>query len=490
MLSRRSFIRLAGAGAGLAALGAGVPVYAASRTRPPHAPHPSAGELGIDHVVILMLENRSFDHLLGWMPQADGRQWGAYRAPDGRYYPNYPLAPDFQGCGYSDADHSWEGWLVEYNGGRCDGFLMRPGAFSNSTEHAAVNTFPVGYYTERDLPVLAALARNYTTIDRYFCSIAAETYPNRFYQHAARTDRDHNSGGPSICTLPAIWDQLSPLPGPAQPGGQPTGSYYFEDAPFLALWGQKYAPFVRPFSQEAPVPSTGVVDGTTLPPITIDSKGETFFDAVRNGTLPNVSYIDPSFVDEGSGTSQDDHPLADVRLGDKLVANVYHALADAGLLSRTILVITFDEWGGFYDHVPPPKVVDDTDPATVDHSGNVPTLGQDHPDYRQLGFRVPCVVISPFGGHRIVSGGPFEHTSSLAMIESLFGLRPLTARDANAVNLLQALPLDHRRRHHLSPVIPTAAAVGGPLAGPLAACDLPTATPSRSPAPVSPAAAE
>ena len=483
-MNRRSFLRLAGATVGLGAIGGSLPALAGTAARPGPSPtFPRASEIGIDHVVILMLENRSFDHLLGWLPGADGHQSGVFRAPNGQWYPNYPLAPDFQGCGYSDADHSWEGWLVEYDGGRCDGFLMRPGPWAASN-HAAVNTLPIGYYREQDLPVLASLARHYTTLDRYFAAIAAETYPNRFYQHSARTDRDHNSGGPTVSTLPAIWDQLSPAPGPALPGGQPTGAYYFQDAPFLALWGQKYAQFARPYSAATPVPASGLIDGTTLPPIRIAPGGESFFDAIRNGTLANISYVDPSFVDEGAGTSDDDHPLADVRLGDKVIADVYHALADAGLLDRTILVVTFDEWGGFYDHVPPPVVVDDTDPATVSHTGNVPTLGQTHPNYGQLGFRVPCVVVSPFGRPAVVGGGPYEHTSSLAMMESLWGLHPLTARDAHARNLLGALDLRHRRSSDPSALIPTAAQVGGPAVGLAAACSLPTATPSVSPAPV------
>ena len=475
---------MAGAGAGLAAIGAAVPALADDlSTAGGSVGLPTARELGLDHVVILMLENRSFDHLLGWLPGSNGNQSGAYQALDGRWYPSYHLAPDFQGCGYSDADHSWEGWLIEYNGGRCDGFLKRPGAFSSSN-HAAANTFPIGYYLDTDLPVLAALARNYAVLDHYFCSIAAETYPNRFYQHAARTDRDHNSGGPSIATLPTVWDQLSPLPGPALPGQSPTGAYYFQDAPFLALWGQKYAQFVRPYSQATPVPATGVIDGSTLPAITIAPRSESFLDAVRNGTLPNVAYVDPSFVDEGAGTSDDDHPLADVRLGDKVVADIYHALADAGLLQRTILVITFDEWGGFFDHVPPPTVIDDTDPTTVSHTGNVTTLGQGHPNYSQLGFRVPCIVVSPFGQPGVVHSGPYEHTSSLAMIESLFGLHPLTARDAHAKNLLSALDLNHRRGDDPSSHIPTALDVPGPTVGAVAACGTPFTVPSISPAPL------
>ena len=164
-------------------------------------------------------------------------------AVDGNTYPNYPLAPDFQGCGYSDPDHSWEGWLVQHNHGKLDGFLQRPTTPANNpgVTLAAANTFPIGYYTNLnlngthkavpDLPVIGALAEQYTTLDRYFCAFAGETFPNRFYQHAGQTDRDHNSEVASA--LPTIWDQLSPIPNSK---GIPTGGYYYRDSPFLALW--------------------------------------------------------------------------------------------------------------------------------------------------------------------------------------------------------------------------------------------------------------
>src|SRR5260370_1263634 len=174
-----------------------------------------------------------------------------YLATDRNVYRNYPLAPDFQGCGYSDPDHSWEGFLIQHNFGKMDGFLQRPTAPANNpgVHLAAANTFPIGYYTNLhgdgrhrkdspDLPVIGALAENYTVLDRYFCSFAGETFPNRFYQHAARTDRDHNIT--KFSTLPAIWDQLSPIPNNQ---GVPTGAYFFRDLPFLALWGLKFFPF-------------------------------------------------------------------------------------------------------------------------------------------------------------------------------------------------------------------------------------------------------
>ena len=208
------------------------------------------GSDGIRHVVLVMMENRSFDHFLGWLPGADGRTNKVYEALDGKFYPNYPLAPDFQGCGYSDPDHSWEGWLVQHNYGKMDGFLRRPTAIAHNpgVKPAKADTFPIGYYTNLhrdgrpkavpDLPVIGALAQNYTVLDRYFCSFAGETFPNRLYQHAGRTDRDHNSFKSS--KLATIWDQLSPV---ANTHGIPTGAYFFRNLPFLALWGTKYQPF-------------------------------------------------------------------------------------------------------------------------------------------------------------------------------------------------------------------------------------------------------
>ena len=184
-----------------------------------------------------------------------------------------------------------------------------------------------------------------------------------------------------ISTLPSIWDQLSPIPNTQ---GIPTGGYFFRDLPFLALWGLKYFPFWHPFA-------AGDTDALGIPVTT-----PSFIDTVAAGNLPNVSFVDPAFDTEGNGTSADDHPLADIRLGERFIADAYHALADAGYLDNTVFMVTFDEWGGFFDHVPPPHVIDDTDPATVDHTGDgtTPTDGQLIPDYTQLGFRVPAIVVS------------------------------------------------------------------------------------------------
>jgi len=181
-------------------------------------------------------------------------------------------------------------------------------------------------------------------------------------------------------------------------------------------------PFWRPWEAGQTLPGFGTVPGLS------------FQDTVAQGVLPNVSFVDPAFEDEGSGTSGDYHPLCNILVGEKFVSDVYHSLNNAGYLDSTVLVITFDEWGGFFDHVNPPHVIDNTNPANVNHGGNDRPAGfpgPNYPDYTQLGFRVPAIIVSNYTTARVIHEGPYEHTSTLAMIESTFGLNPLTARDAN-----------------------------------------------------------
>ena len=400
MLNRRKFLQIAAVSSGLAITGTDLLSQAVANASTTVR---ADGSRGIKHIVILMMENRSFDHFLGWLPGADGRHDLRFvSAVDGNTYPNYPLAPDFQGCGYSDPDHSWEGWLVQHNYGKMDGFLQRPTtpADNPGVTLAAANTFPIGYYSNLDrsgrrkalpdLPVIGALAEQYTTMDRYFCAFAGETFPNRFYQHAGQTDRDHNSEVAS--TLPTIWDQLSPIP---NSDGIPTGGYYYQDSPFLALWASpgiepgatfKYQAFFHPFSD---------ADASTA----ALSAGTSFVAACENGTLPNVCYIDPAFDNEATGTSGDDHPLGDIRLGERFIADAYHALADNGYLDDTVFIVTFDEWGGFYDHVPPPRVDRRHQPGRRHARGR-----QHHPDRRAAHPRLRAARL-PGPRHRGVEPG-------------------------------------------------------------------------------------
>src|SRR6201997_1222891 len=144
---------------------------------------PSPERSGIEHVVVVMMENRSFDHFLGWLPGADGRQAGlSYADPTGALWKTHPLAGDFTGCGHVPPDHTYQGGRIQYDAGKMDGFLR-----------SGNDQFSIGYYQEADLTFFGALARQYTTLDRYFCSFMGPTAPNRIFLHAAQTDRISNT---------------------------------------------------------------------------------------------------------------------------------------------------------------------------------------------------------------------------------------------------------------------------------------------------------
>ena len=345
----------------------------------------------IKNIVVVMMENRSFDHLLGWHPTADARQEGlAFPDGFGGTQLSYHLT-DFQGCGHPEPDHSWEGGRAEYADGMMNGFLT---AGDN-------DAFAIGYYTEQDRPFTSALARNFTTLDRFFASILGPTFPNRMFLYAAQTDRLENSA--DLSTLPTIFDRL------LEKGVNV--KYYRSDLSFLALWGGKYAPIVSTYPQ--------------------------FLAAAAAGKLPQVSFVEPRFVGDAIGIGGSDHPYSDIREGDAFLSRTFRAVAGGADWPGTVFIVIYDEWGGFFDHVAPPRAAapNDVDPDVVDGKA-------------LLGFRVPAIVASPF-----TRGNPdaprvdstvFDHTSVLKLIEWRFGLAPLTARDASddVGNLLDALDLE------------------------------------------------
>jgi phospholipase C len=162
-----------------------------------------------------------------------------------------------------------------------------------------------------------------------------------------------------------------------------------------------------------------------------------FFTAAAKGTLPNITFIEPDFTSDAEfmGTSNDMHPHGSIRVGDGYIQRVYEAVTKGPQWDKTVLVINFDEWGGFYDHVVPPRVADD----------NVNPNPGPHPDYAQLGFRVPCVLVSPWSPKAVVHDGPYEHCSVLRMIEWRWDLQPMSRRDRTAKNLAERLDFSLHR---------------------------------------------
>jgi len=346
------------------------------------------GATQIQHVVVCMLENRSFDHLFGWLPNASGRQAGlSYVDTEGNSHATFPLASDFTGCDYDDPDHSYSGGRLEYDNGKMDGFL----------QPASNSVYAIGYYQEKDLPFRAALARNYTTCDRYFPSILGPTFPNRIFQYAGQTDRLDDDL--SICTLPTIWDNL-------QAKGV-SHKYYFNNLPIVALWGLKYLSIANYYSD--------------------------FLSDCAAGTLPSVSFVDPSFT-LIENLAEDDHPHSDVRNGDAFLAQTFQAVSSGPNWPNTVFIVNFDEWGGFFDTIVPPRAIapNGVDTDLVDGKA-------------LLGIRVPCIIASPWTrgnpADPAVNSTVFDHTSVLKLIETIWDVPPLAARETSTDvgNLLSVL---------------------------------------------------
>src|ERR1700719_2995158 len=152
---------------------------------------PAPAAAGFEHVGVVMMENRSFDHFLGWMPGANGKQGGlTYLDSKGAAHSTHALAPDYQGCGFLDPGHSYNDGRVQYNNGAADGWLL-DGSDEDLTNNPkqANDVYAIGYYGQDDLAFLGKAAPAFTACDNYFAGILAETYPNRFHMHAAQTDR-------------------------------------------------------------------------------------------------------------------------------------------------------------------------------------------------------------------------------------------------------------------------------------------------------------
>ena len=273
-LRRREFLARTAAVAGGAALASTLPaadLVAEAARRTTHRKLPSPKNLPIDTFVVLMMENRSFDHYFGWHPEADAKNEGlTYPDIDGNPVDTYRLTPDFQGCGHPDPDHGWTGGRWQWNNGKNDRFVTGNEAGTGSDE------FAIGYYLEEDVPFIPGAAAAYTLYDRWFCSIMASTYPNRHYQWGAQNGGQKSNlfpfevpGQESGFTWETIFDR-------AVANGVTVG-YYNSDLPFAALYGARGVAWTRPIAQ--------------------------FYADAAAGNLPQIVFVDPPFLNGGGGTA-------------------------------------------------------------------------------------------------------------------------------------------------------------------------------------------
>lgn len=331
----------------------------------------------IQHIIILTMENRSFDHYLGALT-LDGRNDvnGIDLSRQGIPDNNGDLVKWWQMDGAAltyRPPHGWGDAHADYNNGAMDGFVRQ----FQSACPADDAKIPMGYYTKETLPVLYALADEFTICDAWFASVLSSTWPNRKYLHSGRRDADNDTQTiplPGFQTRP-IYDFVEEQRFPPQTGSLLTWKCYYSDLPFLAFWYWFAARHISKF--------THVVD---------------FVNDCREDTLPTVSIIDPPF------TLADDHPNHDPRLGEKFIGLVVDALTNSESWEKSVLLVLYDEFGGFYDHVQPPPCPEV--PATDDNP---------------LGFRVPAIVVSPYSKKRFVSKLQYDHTSFMKSIADQWG---------------------------------------------------------------------
>lgn len=349
-------------------------------------------ELDIETVIVVMMENRSFDHYFGAYRLLEGRAVDGLRAGFSNPHPEGGEVPIFRTGMHciEDPPHSWDQSRRQVAGGRNDGYVSEFYARLQRQEMDVAEAVEVmGYLTRAELPILYGLADEFALCERWFCSVLGPTWPNRMYLTTAQSNGHMGNEVPPLTTgfqWPTLFDALSAA-------GIPWRAYY-NDLPFMLLFGSHRA-------------GDRVV------------RFEQFLDDARSGNLPAVCHVEPGY------TINDDHPPNNIQLGQAFLSSIVHAVADGPQWSKSLIVITYDEHGGFYDHVTPPVVADE----------------RSEQGFGQLGVRVPALVISPYTRRGAVSSTLLEHSSFPAFVEWLFGLPPLTVRDANANLFLDTFDL-------------------------------------------------
>jgi phospholipase C len=376
----------------------------------------------IDHIVVLMMENRSFDHMLGYLSKhggrtdIDGLHGGEKNPYKGLDYFSGPLP----GTVFSPGPcHEHECVVNQVNGGRMDGFVAdyAPRADEDAVDPGQV----MGYYTASQVPFyddLADSTSGFLICQRWFAAHPGPTFPNRFYTLTGRLNRDPDGR----------WEFNNPVGGEFMPvlGTKTIFDHLTAQGVSWRYYEHGYC-FLRLFERYT-FDTVNIVDA--------GSYAENFAASARAGTLPSVTFIDPDFVNVPPGT--DDQPPANIADGQRLIGTVVEALVNGPRWNKTLLIVTYDEHGGFFDHVPPP-------PAP-------PVSAID-----RYGVRVPAFVVSPWvkpGTTDVV----FDHTSiPKTIIRRFLNIRPpdLGERVAAANDLSRVLESTPRSDRPVIPVPPS-----------------------------------
>lgn len=374
----------------------------------------------IDHVVIVIQENRSFDHYFGSYKgvRGFGDQSAAFQqpypgntssAPNGVLLPFHMDTTKTNASCTHDITHDWVPQHQSWNNGAMDGFVTsRLGINANDA------LMTMGYYTRADLPFYYGLADAFTLCDNFFCSVIGPTDPNRLYSMAATLDPDGKNGGPLLQTLIAdrasFTGKLSFTTMPEQLETRGI-SWKIYNPPEQQILQGVYTDNVLPYFKQYQDPTTPLYQKAFGPKYPTD-----FLADAASGNLPQVSWIIPSILDS-------EHPPAPALFGENTLSNIVTALmANPTVWAKTVLFATYDENGGFFDHVPPPTAPPGTpgEYVTAPSVPNSATAGGISGPIG-LGFRIPTMVISPFSRGGFVSSDQFDTTSILRFIETRFG---------------------------------------------------------------------
>jgi phospholipase C len=398
---------------------------------------PANGKSGIgkiNHIVVLMQENRSADTYFGQL-HSEGQP--AYKAEPTAGNPNplvsgATIVPFHKTslCETSDLNHSWNGAHQEWDNGTMDGFTAANDISSGNADTTdPTGSRTMGYYNQSDLPFYYSLYNTFATDDHYFSSVLGPTFPNRFYLLAATSFGHIKNDAPP----PGGWQQktIFDLLGAANISWK----IYYSQFPFGELFSyvQQHLDHVAPISQ--------------------------YYADAAAGTLPSVAFVDPAFAG-APNTETDEHPSSNVEVGQSFTYHVYQALRNGPNWPDSAMFLTYDENGGFYDHVAPPSALAPDGIAPMLQPGDTPGA------FNQYGFRVPVVVMSPYAKPHYVSHVVDDHTSILRFIETRYRLPSLTARDAAADPMLHLFDFD-------TPALLNAPNVGPP---PVTLCTAPTIT--------------